>query len=612
MLGRQAIAPAVLVRARADQVATLYGQWHRTTQSMAFGVVLLCTVLWQEAAALGIAAWIAAIVANQGWRGALVAAYRRIAPGPERAARWGAYWTVGSTVAGALWGVAAIGMFPASAAHQALLIVCLFGVVLGGLNLTAVYKPAFYGFVCAALVPLIARVGWEGDEVHLFTALVMGVVLAFVLTYGHRLNDLLTQSLAMRYENTDLIAALTAQTEAAEAARAAAETANRAKSQFLAAASHDLRQPLHAMGLFAAALAGRVRDPGVTPLVQSIHASVEALEGLFSQLLDLSRLEAGALTPDISAIALQPIFDRIARDLETQASAAGLVLRIHATPAVVLTDQLLLERILRNLVANALRYTPTGGVVVGARRRGSTVRIDVVDTGIGIAPTDRARIFEEFVQVEGAAGRMRRGHGMGLGLAIVRRLATLLEHRVEVASTPGRGSRFSVHLDRAPTHRLRQHPADCARASHAMETTDQALFARRRFVVIDDDPGVTGAMTALFETWGADVVAAGTVDEALQHLAECGADPRVDLLVVDLRLGEGASGIDAVTRMRHSLNRTIAALIVSGDTSDDAAGEAATAGIALLHKPVMAMTLRHAAEAALAVGGPVCERVAAM
>src|SRR4051812_42249653 len=220
---KAAIADALLARVRADQVATLYSQWWRTSVSMGFGAALLCVVLWNETPLVAMFAWIIAIVANQAWRAWLVARYRMANPSMAQAPRWGARWSIGSGIAGALWGIASVVMFPQSHAHQALLIVCVFGVALGGLNLTAVYKPTFYAFVLTALAPLIARVAWEADQVHLFTALVMLVVLVFVATYGHHLNDLLTQSVAMRYENTDLIAELTDQTAAAEHARAAAE-----------------------------------------------------------------------------------------------------------------------------------------------------------------------------------------------------------------------------------------------------------------------------------------------------------------------------------------------------------------------------------------------------
>jgi hypothetical protein len=196
-----AIAPPLLERARADQVATLYGSWHRTTGSMVLGALILCLVLWDQESPRVMGAWFAAILANQAWRGWLARAYRRAAPATAAAVRWGNRWAAGSTIAGGLWGLAAMAMFPASPPHQALLIVCVFSVILGGLNLTAVYKPSFYGFALAALLPLIVRVALEGGNVHAFTALVLFVVLVFVLGFGHRVNALITHSLAMRYEN---------------------------------------------------------------------------------------------------------------------------------------------------------------------------------------------------------------------------------------------------------------------------------------------------------------------------------------------------------------------------------------------------------------------------
>ena len=588
----------LLAHARADQVATLYRSWHRTTASMVLGALILCGVLWQQEASWVMAAWLAAILVNQAWRGLLARAYRRAEPPVVDAARWGAYWAIGSTLAGALWGAAAIAMFPASPSYQALFIVCQFGVILGGLNLTAVYKPSFYGFVLAALVPLIARVAVEGDQVHLFTAGVLGVVLVFVLAFGRQVNGVLTQSLAMRYENVDLIRELQAQTEAALAARAAAESASRAKSQFLAAASHDLRQPLHAMGLFAAALAARVRDPEVRPLVASIRASVEALEELFAQLLDLSRLDAGALEPARASVALGPLLARLAADFAPQANAAGLALRIVPTQLAVDTDPVLLERILRNLVANAVRYTPAGGVVIGARRRAGAVRVDVIDSGIGIAEHDRARVFDEFVQLAAAPRHHAGGRGMGLGLAIVRRLAALCGHQVELASTPGRGSRFSITLPRA---NLRRRDGRMHRADGAVLAATARTLAGRRIVVVDDDPAVVAAMRALFASWKATAVGGADASSALAALAAADGSARgeVDLIVADLRLADGKSGIDAIARLRSALGSATPALVVSGDTSGAAQAEVRAAGVELLVKPVVAAALKDAAEGAL-------------
>ena len=566
---------------------------------MVLGALLLWCVLWEQEAAQVMAIWLAAILANQAWRGMLARAYRIAQPGVADAPRWGAYWAVGSTLAGALWGAAAVVMFPASPSYQALFIVCQFSVILGGLNLTAVYKPSFYGFALAALLPLIARVASVGDTVHLYTALVLGVVLAFVLAFGRQVNGVLTQSLAMRYENVDLIEELKAQTDAALAARAAAETANRAKSQFLAAASHDLRQPLHAMGLFAAALAAKTRDPELKPLVASIRSSMAALEGLFAQLLDLSRLEAGALQPAPTAFALAPLFERLAADFAPQAIAHGLFLRMAPTRLVVGSDPVLLERILRNLLANAVRYTATGGMVLGARRRDGRVRIDVIDSGIGIGEPDRVHVFDEFVQLAAAPRHHTGGRGMGLGLAIVRRLGGLLGHPIELVSTPGRGSRFSITVPRANLGHSHRKAALAHLAPTAVAST---VLAGRHIVVIDDDPMVVEAMCVLFTSWQA--IAAGGAEAnsaltALLAIDHTGGVPDADLIVADLRLAKGQSGIDAIAQLREALGANTPALIVSGDTSAEAQAEALAAGIPLLRKPVIATALKDAAESVL-------------
>jgi signal transduction histidine kinase len=579
--------PALVRRARCDQVATLYRHGHLTSVSMGLGAAIFCGVMWDEASHALLAGWASMVVLNQLWRTVLLRAWQRIRPGPAAVARWGVYWATGSTLAGALWGVAALVLFPASLAHQALLIVCLFGVVMGGLNLTAVYKPSFYGFVLPALVPLIVRVAVVGDHVHLFTAGVLAVVLGFVVGFGHRLNDVLTHSLTIRYENLDLIGELKNRTRAALEARAAAEAADRAKSQLLAAASHDLRQPLHALGLYAAALAARARDSEWQPLVDNVQGGIAALETQFGQLLDLSRLEAGALQPERSEVALAPLFARIAEELAPQAAARGLALRVVRTGIVVDSDPALLERIVGNLVANAVRYTRRGGVVVGARRRGRHAVIVVADTGIGIAAAELPRIFDEFYQVaDGRAAVARKG--MGLGLAIVRRFADLLEHRIDVTSQFGRGSCFTLRVPRVAALRASRAPS-----APRVRLRSRPQLAGRLVAVLDDDPAAIDAMRALFATWRADVAGATSADALLDDIGRHARYP--DLIVADLRLQGGETGIHAIARLHDELGTPIPAIIVTGDTGADAARLVRDAGLPLLAKPVDAGALEDAA-----------------
>ncbi len=364
-----ALAPRLLHRARADQIETLFTQWPVATGSMVLGAAILTTVMWGTVAPGVFAAWIGAIVLNQAWRLRLARRYRAAAPGAGGPGPVGARLGRGFDARRGLVGCLRHRPVRARRSRTS-------GAVdrlslrrdSRGINLTAVYRPSLYGFVLPALVPLIVRVAMEGDQLHAFIAAVMTVVLVFILGFGHNLNNVLTQSLAIRYENVDLIAELKSQTVAADYARAAAEAANRGKTQFLASASHDLRQPLHALGLFASALADRVREPEQSSLVANINASVDALERLFSAMMDISKLDAGAIEPARRAFPLGALLQRVEAAFAPVAAAKHLRLSVVATRAWADSDPVLLERILFNLMSNAMRYTERGGAVIGVRR----------------------------------------------------------------------------------------------------------------------------------------------------------------------------------------------------------------------------------------------------
>ena len=577
----------LLARARAEQVATLYTYWGRTTASMALGGLILAVVMWRSASHAQLGVWLLAILANQAWRYELTRRYWAAAPAAEARAPWGYAWAAGSTVAGTLWGVAGVLWFtPGDPGHQALLIVCLFGVILGGLNLTTVLKPAFYGFVLPALLPPIARVAIEGDEVHVFIAAVLLVVLAFTLRFGHALNDMFTASLAIRYENLDLIDELQAQSAVAERARAEAEAANRSKTQFLAAASHDLRQPLHAMGLFAATLQEKAQDRDVRGLVASINASVEALEQLFNSLLDISKLDTGAVVAERSAFPLAPLLCRVKHEFAPLAAGKGLRLGVMPTRAWVESDPVLLERIVANLVSNAIRYTKRGGVIVGARRRGEHIALEVWDSGVGIAEAERERIFEEFYQI----GNVERhsSKGSGLGLAITRRLARLLGHALELDSLPGRGSRFVLQLTRVAAAPMSQ---------PSTPVVAQRTLSGARVAVIDDERAVVDGLRALYSAWGAEVIAATTGDDLLAALGNASGYP--DLVVADYRLARGELGTEVIARLRSEIGSPVPALLITGD-STAVLGAASECACEVLIKPVLPGELKAASSRILA------------
>jgi signal transduction histidine kinase/CheY-like chemotaxis protein len=362
------------------------------------------------------------------------------------------------------------------------------------------------------------------------------------------------------------------------------ELANSAKSRFLAAASHDLRQPLHALGLFVAQLRTATTAAERQRVVERIDTAVAMMNELFKALLDISRLDAGALTPDITEFPMARLLDRLRTTFADTAKEAGLDFRVVPTDAWVRSDFVLLEQILLNLTSNAIRYAARGGVLIGCRKRGRDLRIEIWDTGPGIPDDQRQKIFSEFYRGNDPQhDRRGLGGGLGLGLAIVDRLCRLLHHPIELSSDVGRGSRFSVIVPIV------------AAAAHAAEPPTPAVSAlnlatEKLIVVIDDDALALEGMGGLLRSWGCRVVAARSAAEALLGLTDAECPP--DLVISDFHLSEQSTGIDAIEQLRAAFGVPIPALLVSGDISPTLLQQAQHGGYHLLHKPVDPMPLR--------------------
>jgi signal transduction histidine kinase/ActR/RegA family two-component response regulator len=356
--------------------------------------------------------------------------------------------------------------------------------------------------------------------------------------------------------------------------------ANRAKSRFLAAASHDLRQPMHALGLFVAQLKDRVRGPESAPLILRVEAAVNALQGLLDALLDVSRLDAGVVTPNVTDFSVNTVLERIENGFAADATNRGLRFRVVRSTLALHSDLMLLERILINLVANAVRYTESGGILVGCRRRGDRVRVEVWDTGIGIASEHQQAIFQEFYQV-GNPERDRQ-KGLGLGLSIAARLARLLGGRIAVRSHPGRGSVFAVELPRADQiHET---------AAFSTPAAIEDKLRESLVLVVDDDALVCEALGGLLMQWGCTVITATNGKEALAALGRQSRAP--DAVLCDYRLPEGETGSEVIRRLRERLGPDLPAALITGDTAPECLREARESGIPLLHKPVQPARLR--------------------
>jgi len=372
------------------------------------------------------------------------------------------------------------------------------------------------------------------------------------------------------------------------------EVASQAKTRLLAAASHDLRQPLHALTLFSDGLANGENDPVKLQRIGHIRECVDSLDRLFSELLNLSQLDAGVLQPQWIDFPLDRLFEEISRNFRPVAEQQGLRLVVRKTDTWVRCDYVMLSRILNNLVSNSLRHTIEGGVLIGARRRGRGVRIDVVDTGVGIAAQHQARVFEEFYQVEPAGRQAARGaRGMGLGLATVQRLAELLNTRVELSSKLHKGTCVRVLVRSAPAAL----PAPAASPAFAAIEEEESL-ANVRILVIDDERTILEGLTVVLSNWGAEVLPAQTRAEALA-MADAWEQPP-DVVISDLLLQGGDNGLDVIAALeRHprGIGAGTARLLVTGETKPDRLREVASAGITVLYKPVSPRVLRQAIQA---------------
>nr|WP_247897040.1 MHYT domain-containing protein [Azospirillum argentinense] len=374
--------------------------------------------------------------------------------------------------------------------------------------------------------------------------------------------------------------------EEALAARDNAERADMAKTKFLAAASHDLRQPVQSLFFFAHALSDRLDGHPASPLLASMSESLNGLRTLLDSLLDVSRLDAGVVTPAVTEFALGPLLQRLADEYRGRAAEVGIALRYVPTDGWTRSDPALVERILRNLVENAIRYTESGRILIGCRRIGNSLRIEVLDTGIGIPEDKRDEVFVEFAQL--ANPERDRRKGLGLGLAIVRRLAGLLGHEVTLRSRPGRGSAFGLTV---PSVAPRQVMKTCRPAPQS-GAQPPANGGKGLVVVVEDDAIILLSMRTMLEEWGYEVVAAVSADEAVGTLTSLGQRP--DMIVADYRLREGRTGLQAIRDIYGVCGVRVPALVLTGDTDPARIAEVQQSGHRLLHKPVAPEVLRSA------------------
>jgi signal transduction histidine kinase len=579
-------------RIQAECVAAHFRQVPASFVASMVVTAYMAATAWPYTPAPIILAWLAVQVAAQAVRFAVLIGYRQARPDAARAPAWGRAYAGYMLLAGGVWGACAFLFMHVDQPLSVALTLCgLYGISGGSVGGNAYVPASVYLFVVGIWGCVLARMIGIGEYPYIVLGLASTAFGAIMVMFTRVAHRTALEDFRIRFENAELLEQLKVEKASADEARAQAEQASLAKSQFLAAASHDLRQPLYALSLFSASLQSLQLDAEAQGVVAKIHSNIAALETLFGALLDISKLEAGVVTPQAEPVSAAELFDRLAHYFEPEARRRGLDLRFAGGGRWALTDPALLERILSNLVANAINHSAAGGVLVAARAAGDgQVRFEVWDTGPGIAPADQRRIFDDYVQL-GNPERDRR-KGLGLGLAIVRRTAALLGSAVTLRSRPGRGSVFGVTLPAAD-------PAERRLPEPAASATD--LIARLPVLVIDDEETIREALADLLGRWGAKVSAVAALQDALALLH---AGARFRAALVDYRLGEGRTGLEAVAALRAAQPEPLACCLITGDIDPELLAEARRRGLPLLHKPVQPARLR-AVLNHLATGEPV-------
>ncbi len=483
----------------------------------------------------------------------------------------------GSTLTGLLWGLSGVILFPEQQLdYQLFILFVLVGMGAGSISSLTSYLPAFFSFFPISMLPICFKLLLYGDPIHLSLS-IMAFTYVIVLSYfALNINRTYVNSLRLRFENNDLLEQLREQ-------KNQAELANISKTKFLAAASHDLRQPLHALALFTSVLDGSIKSAKNRKVVKQIKASVNSLQKLFNALLDISRLEAGVMKVKKTTFYLQNMFDILANDFDPLATEKNISIHWPKCDYAIFTDQGLFEQILRNYISNAIRYTQKGNINIEFEVKDNFITINVIDTGIGIAEHQQQIIFQEFKQLNNQNKNQNEGLGLGLGLAIVQRSAKLLGHEINIKSQPNTGATFSitVNISTKTDNDIQQQP-DINRANIEIKN---ALI-----IVIDDDINVLEGTQHLFEQWGCEVLSASNLTQVSRHLEQLPYPP--DGIIADYRLQYNQTGIEAINIICEKYNKNIPAVIVTGDIESEQLRKTNKNQLQVLHKPVPAIKFR--------------------
>ena len=550
-----------------EQIRLIYNQGPILVAGAALCAVIVTLFLWRQTPHSGLLYWLSAILIATVLRVCAISLYLKSSESIQKRNVWGPLFSLGTFVTGLIWGIWPLLFYEYYTPEYLMLMSTVFaGMVAVSASAGNIYLQTFVTFSVPVILPLSILHLLSGSDTLVLVGVLLIIFLAinfFLAARGHRQYRELISS---QFQNQTLLERLAEEKQIAERAIVA-------KSRFLAAASHDLRQPLHAMGLFLSALGNREHDPRKLEIIEDMGKSTEALNGLFNSLLDVSRLDAEIIEFNPMHLPAASMFDALRAQFMQQALEKNIDLQVVAGTHVLYTDAILLERVLRNLVSNAVQYTTAGGIsLVCEDNFDGSKLITLRDTGIGIPAESKEDVFSEYYQLNNPA--RDRSKGLGLGLSIVRRLCELMDLPLEMDSVEGRGTVFKLVVPGG-------NPAQIVTAN---KPSASKSAQGRVVLVVDDEPQVLQSMRHMLEGWGCEVMLAESARDALKVIALSDETPEV--ILSDYRLRDNHNGVDAVAAIRESVETRIPAIIITGDTSPERLKEVKKTGLQLMHKPV--------------------------
>lgn len=560
---------------RSDALCDYFRQGPATALMVSIIATMVSLRLWSVAPHDEVSVWVGSLVLLQLVRLLLSLGFRRRKRSPEQTRNWGIAATILSVCLALTLSLGAIWFSrDSSVPDQIFILFVLGGFSAGSLTINAFHPPAMYAFIVLSIGPYAVYQFNQASPVALYTGVGLIIYIVYMSIAGAQQARTIRLSILLRHENRGLVNQL--QRQAAALNEASVE-----KSRFFAAASHDLRQPLHSLGLYASLLRQQALPVVSRGLAARISTCVDSLDELFSTILDVSHAESTDQQRIIETFPAQRVIDRILVQNAPAAEAKGLVLRNIRSSVLLRCNRAVLERILGNLVSNAIRNTKKGRIVIGIRRRDDTAQIQVIDTGVGIAADKLSRIFDEFYQVDKPQGD--RKDGLGLGLSIVKRLCATMGYHIAVRSTPGLGSTFSVGIPVAVRDETAEDPASETQAPPLKQISGAVML-------VDDDPAIRDAMEMVFEDWNVEATFCSSAEEGLDAIA---ATPgRWQHFILDYRLGGGMNGLQlAVALIERSVSPD-SIMLLTGELEGHQLAEARKLGLTVLQKPIKVLRIR--------------------